>query len=148
MNGEPARLEEDDRMPGKAEVGESPERVFYGLHYARIDCELGAEIRREAFDEDFRQESWHFCSRAGRDCRFAAPDIRQSRAGRGLRYRRAVLGPAERWGCFVTGLDIEPEGIAHANAEAARRGFTARVSFAGVQLLFKPGRTYTKGLSG
>jgi len=47
MNGERACLEEDDRMPGKAEAGESPEGVFYGQHHARIDSELAAEIRRE-----------------------------------------------------------------------------------------------------
>ncbi len=119
-------------MPGEAEVGESPEAVFYGQHYARIDSELAAEIRREVFDEDFGQESW----RSAAEQAEIADLLRLTSDSRALDVACGAGGPslalAERWGCFVTGLDIEPEGIAHANAEGARRGFTARVSFAAV----------------
>jgi SAM-dependent methyltransferase len=38
----------------------------------------------------------------------------------------------ERTGCRLTGLDIEPEGVPHANSVAARRGLADCATFATV----------------
>ena len=103
---------------------------FYGPQYARIDSELAAEIRREVFGEDIGQESWR-----------SADEQAEITDLLGLTAESCVLdvacgagGPSlalvERTGCQLTGLDIQPEGIAHANALAAKRGIADRATFA------------------
>jgi hypothetical protein len=51
-------FEEGTVMSGMDEGGTGAGGNFYGPQYARIDSELAAEIRREAFGEDIGQESW------------------------------------------------------------------------------------------
>jgi SAM-dependent methyltransferase len=103
---------------------------FYGPQYAHIDSELAAEIRREVFGEDIGQESWR-----------SATEQAEIIGLLGLTSESRVLdvacgagGPSlamvERTGCQLTGLDIQPEGIAHANSLAAKRGIADGATFA------------------
>jgi SAM-dependent methyltransferase len=103
---------------------------FYSAQYARIDSELAAEIRREVFGEDIGQESWR-----------SAAEQAEITGLLGLTSESRVLdvacgagGPSlalvERTRCQITGLDIQPEGIAHANSLAAERGIADRATFA------------------
>lgn len=103
---------------------------FYGTHYARIDSELAAEIRREVFGEDIGQESWRSA-----DEQAEITDLLGLTAeSRVLDVACGAGGPSlalvERTGCQLTGLDIQPEGIAQANALAAKRGIADRATFA------------------
>ena len=104
--------------------------TFYGPQYARMDSEVAAEIRREVFGEDIGQESWRSAAEQAEIIRLL-----------GLAHDSYVLdvacgagGPSlalvERSGCRLTGLDIQPEGIAHANSLAAKRALTNRANFA------------------
>ena len=104
--------------------------TFYGLHYAHIVSELAAEIRREVFGEDIGQESWRSA-----DEQAEITDLLGLTAdSRVLDVACGAGGPSlalvERTGCQLTGLDIQPEGIAHANALAAKRGIADRATFA------------------
>ena len=105
---------------------------FYGPQYARIDSELAAEIRREVFGEDIEQESWRS---AGEQAEIADL-LGLTSASRVLDVACGAGGPSlalvERTHCRLTGLDIVPEGIAHANALADQRGLADRATFAAV----------------
>jgi SAM-dependent methyltransferase len=102
---------------------------FYGPQYARIDSELAAQIRREAFGEDIGQESW----RSAAEQREIVDLLRLTVETRVLDVACGAGGPSlalvERTGCRLIGLDIEPEGTAHANDLAAKRGLAERATF-------------------
>ena len=115
-------------MPEKDQVGAISEGNFYGPQYARIDSQLAAEIRREAFGEDIGQESW----RSAAEQAEIADLLRLTSNSRVLDVACGAGGPSlalvQQFGCFLTGLDIEPEGVTHANAEAKKRGLAERAS--------------------
>ena len=103
---------------------------FYGPQYARIGSELAAEIRREVFGEDIGQESWRNAAEQAEiaDLLGLTPDSRVLDVACGAGGHSLAL--VERSGCRLSGLDIVPEGIAHANALAAERGLADRATFA------------------
>jgi SAM-dependent methyltransferase len=105
---------------------------FYGPQYARIDSELAAEIRREVFGEDIGQESWRTAAEQAE----IADLLGLTSETRVLDVACGAGGPSlalvERTACRLTGLDIEPEGAAHANSLAAKRGLADRAAFAAV----------------
>jgi SAM-dependent methyltransferase len=116
-------------MPEKDQVGAVSEGNFYGPQYARIDSQLAAEIRREAFGEDIGQESW----RSAAEQAEIAHLLRLTSNSRVLDVACGAGGPSlalvQQFGCFLTGVDIEPEGVSHGNAEAKKRGLAERASF-------------------
>jgi SAM-dependent methyltransferase len=102
---------------------------YYSTRYARFGDDLAAEMRREVFGEDLGQSGWTTASEL--------PELVSL-----LQLRRdshvldVACGPGgwslalvERTGCRLTGLDVEPGGIAHATAQAAARGLTDRTTF-------------------
>jgi SAM-dependent methyltransferase len=103
---------------------------FYGPQYVRIDTELASEIRREVFGEDIGQESW----RSAAEHAEIVDLLGLTSESRVLDVACGAGGPSlalvERTGCRLTGLDIESEGIAHANAAAAKRQLATRATFA------------------
>jgi SAM-dependent methyltransferase len=119
-------------MPEQEDSDAGASRDFYGPQYARIDSKLAAEIRREVFGEDFGQESW----RTGAEQSEIAEFLGLTSESRVLEVACGAGGPSlalvERTACRLTGLDIEPEGIAHANSLAAARGLADRANFATV----------------
>jgi SAM-dependent methyltransferase len=102
---------------------------FYGPQYSRVDSELAAEIRREVFGDDIGQESW----RSAAEQAEIADLLRLTHESRVLDVACGAGGPSlalvERVGCRLVGLDLEAEGVAHANALAAKRGFAERATF-------------------
>jgi SAM-dependent methyltransferase len=119
-------------MPGSENVRASASAHFYGPQYARIDSELAAEIRREVFGEDTGQESW----RSADEQAEIADLLGLTAASRVLDVACGAGGPSlalvECTRCRLTGLDVVPEGIAHANALAASRALADRAAFAAV----------------
>lgn len=115
-------LEKDSRGP-------SAEGNFYGPQYARMDSELAAEIRRETFGEDIGQESW----RSAAEQAEIADLLSLSSESRVLDVACGAGGPSlalvEHAGCRLTGLDLEPEGVGHANSLAQKRGLAVRAAF-------------------
>jgi SAM-dependent methyltransferase len=106
------------------------EENFYGPHYARIDGELAAEIRREVFGQDIGQESWRSAAEHAELTKL----LNLTFESRALDVACGGGGPslalAEHAGCRIVGIDIEPKGVAHANALAARRNLADRATFA------------------
>ena len=103
---------------------------FYGPQYARMDSELAAAIRLEAFGEDIGQESW----RSAAEQAEIAAWLKLGTGRRVLDVACGAGGPSlalvKDFGCRLTGLDIVAEGIAHASELAHKRGLTHLSHFA------------------
>ena len=103
--------------------------AFYGAQYARLYGKLACEIRREAFGEDLGQESW----RSPAEQAEIAELLRLGPQTRVLDVACGAGGPsldfAKRTGCRLIGVDIVPEGVSCATAEAEKRGLADRASF-------------------
>jgi SAM-dependent methyltransferase len=103
---------------------------FYGGHYGRFNGELAAEVRCEAYGEDLGQTGWRTAAEQAEIARYLrlGPDSRVIDIACGAGGPSLAL--AERTGCQITGVDIEPIAIEHANAEARARGLGDRSTFA------------------
>jgi SAM-dependent methyltransferase len=117
--------------------------AFYGAQYSRLYGQLASEIRREAFGEDLGQESW----RSPAEQVEIAELLKLGPEARALDVACGAGGPSlafvSRTGCRLVGVDIAPEGVSRANAEAERRGLADRANFvvvaAGQKLPFDDG---------
>jgi SAM-dependent methyltransferase len=102
---------------------------FYGPQYSRFGTPLALELRREVYGEDIGQQGW----RTTAEQQQIAELVRPGRDTRVLDVACGSGGPAlelvHRTGCRLIGLDIEPEGIAYANAQASTRGLAEQASF-------------------
>jgi SAM-dependent methyltransferase len=103
--------------------------AFYGSQYTRIYGQLASEIRKEAFGEDFGQESW----RSPAEQAEIAALLRLGPGSRVLDVACGAGGPSlalvEQTGCRLVGIDIVPEGVSSATAEAVKRGLSDRANF-------------------
>ena len=122
--------EEQPNVSGESGGFATASSAFYGPQYARIDSELAAEIRREVFGEDIGQESW----RSAEEQAEIGSLLGLTSESRVLDVACGAGGPSlalvERTCCSLTGLDIEREGIARANAAAMKRHLADRATFA------------------
>ena len=104
------------------------ETDLYGS-YANFDADVLARIRRRTFDEDFGQNSWTSAEEYRRWAAWLAlgPDahVLEIASGSG----GPALRLAELTGARVTGVDVDPHGVATANERARDRGLAERVSF-------------------
>jgi SAM-dependent methyltransferase len=116
-------------MTGQDEGSAGGPSDYYSTRYARFGDDLAAEMRREVFGEDLGQSGWTTA--------LELPELVDLlRLGRDSLILDVACGPGgwslalvERTGCRLTGLDVEPGGIAHANAQAAARGLADRATF-------------------
>jgi SAM-dependent methyltransferase len=130
-------------MIGQKEIRGKERFDFYGGHYGRFNAALAAEVRSEVYGEDLGQTGWRTAAEQAE----IAQDLRLGADSRALDIACGAGGPSlalvERTGCQITGVDIEPTAIEHANAEARRRGLANRATFAVVDcsgpLAFKEG---------
>lgn len=103
--------------------------AFYGARYARLYGQLASEIRTEAFGEDLGQESW----RSPAEQADIVEHLRLGPKARALDVACGAGGPSlaivARTGCRLVGVDIVPEGVSRATAEAETRGLADRASF-------------------
>lgn len=117
-------------MIGQNEIRGNERFDFYGGHYGRFNAELAAEVRREVYGEDLGQTGWRTAAEQAE----IAHHLRLGPDSRVLDIACGAGGPslalAERTGCQITGVDIEPTAIEQANAEARARGLAERSTFA------------------
>lgn len=97
---------------------------FYDGAYGKFADEILAEIRAETYGNDLGQSSWitadeyeHFCEllKIG-----PTSHVLETASGSG----GPALYMAQKFGCSVTGIDINREGIDNANRLAAERGMS------------------------
>ncbi|HTT98472.1 MAG TPA: class I SAM-dependent methyltransferase [Rhizomicrobium sp.] len=102
---------------------------YYSTSFGDFGAALLAEIRREVWGRDIGQHSWLTAERQEEFAQAAG----YTRDTRLLEVGCGSGGPAlflcESLGLTVTGIDNNESGISAANAEAARRGLSARASF-------------------
>jgi SAM-dependent methyltransferase len=117
-------------MTGHDEIIANERFDFYGGHYGRFNSKLAAEVRRAVYGEDLGQTGWRTAAEQAE----IAHLLRLGPDSRVLDVACGAGGPSlalvERTGCQITGVDIEPTGIEHANAEARARGLADRATFA------------------
>jgi SAM-dependent methyltransferase len=116
-------------MSGEVEDHARPGFDFYGPQYARFGTPLATEIRRAVYGDDIGQQGWRTAAEQGE----IADLIRNGPQARVLDVACGSGGPGlalvQRTGCRLIGLDIEPDGIAYASAQAAARGLASRATF-------------------
>jgi SAM-dependent methyltransferase len=116
-------------MTRQNEISANERFDFYSGHYSRFDSELAAEVRREVYGEDFGQTGW----RTAAEQADIVDHLRLGPGSRVLDIACGAGGPSlalvERTGCELSGVDIEPGAIAHANADAQARGLAGRSTF-------------------
>ncbi|GLS20582.1 type 11 methyltransferase [Labrys miyagiensis] len=116
-------------MISKTPDGKGGSYAFYSAQYARFDTPLAAEVRLEAYGEDFGQQGWRTIEEQNeiialiRDQPHAhVLDIACGSGGPSLAIVLAT-------GCRLTGVDIEPEGIMRARHRALTMGLNQQVEF-------------------
>lgn len=119
----------DSRPPGAASPHPSTLRDHYRQQYGVFAEDVYVAVRREIFDEDFGQNSWHTAEEHTRFVTWLDLDP----TSRVLDVACGAGGPAMRLarlaGCHVLGIDFHAEGVAAARAAAERAGLADRVAF-------------------
>ena len=112
-------------MTGQTETSDAGPFDFYAAHFARFDSALARALRLEVYGEDLGQTGW----RTGAEQVEIAEWLR---LGPGVRLLDVCCGSggpslalAVRTGCHVTGLDVEPVGVARARAAAEGAGWAS-----------------------
>ena len=106
---------------------------FYDSNYENFETGLLAEIRKEAFGEDIGQSSWLTADEYDKFCGWLNIDASKSVLEVASGSGGPALYMAAKYGCRVTGVDINPEGIDTANHAAASQGISnADFQFANV----------------
>lgn len=103
---------------------------FYAGHYGRFNGELAAEVRREVYGEDLGQTGWRTAAEQAEIANYLCLGLESHVLDIACGAGGPSLALVERTGCQITGVDIEPTGIAHAKAEARARGLADRSTFA------------------
>jgi SAM-dependent methyltransferase len=102
---------------------------FYSAQYGRFGSAVAAEVRREAYGVDLGQQGW----RTSHEQETIVDLVRQQSASRLLDIACGSGGPSlaivARTACHMTGIDIEPEGIAQATQRAASMRMGDRADF-------------------
>ena len=97
---------------------------FYDSNYGNFESDLLAEIRRETFGEDLGQSSWLTIDEYDKLCGWlkveSSKHVLEVASGSG----GPALYMAAKYGCRVTGIDINREGIDTATQAAASRGIS------------------------
>jgi SAM-dependent methyltransferase len=114
-----ARPELDNGKMTTKTQGEGTARyAFYSAQYARFGSTLAAEIRREAYGEDLGQQGW----RTLKEQEKIVALVGLGPSARLLDVACGSGGPSlaivASTGCRLTGVDIEPAGIAEAKQRA------------------------------
>ena len=120
-----------DNQPREAERPSQPTlRDQYQQTYGAFAEDVYAAVRHDVFrGEDFGQNSWHTAEEHARflawldlDPGARVLDVACGSGGPALRLARLA-------GCRVVGIDIAPEGVAAARAEAERAGLSEHATF-------------------
>ena len=114
---------------GSKRSSAKPRVDLYGTYYRNFFDQIYADIRRETFGEDIGQQSWltsteqdQFISWLSLDENSRLLDVCCGMGGPALRI-------AHLKGCFVFGLDNEPNAITTASAMAESQGLIGRAKF-------------------
>lgn len=97
--------------------------------YSHFEVEVLARIRRKTFGEDFGQNSWTTADEYRRWAEWLDLD----EGSHALEVASGSGGPAiflaGLCGCRVTGIDVNPHGVAAATERASEHGLAGRVAF-------------------
>jgi SAM-dependent methyltransferase len=102
---------------------------FFDKPYANFAEQVLVTIREETFGEDIGQNSWVTAQEYEEFMRF----LKLGRGDHALEVASGSGGPAvhlaRRTGCWVTGIDANPNGVAVAAQAATRAGLSERLKF-------------------
>ena len=110
---------------------------FYSGAYGNFADDVLSQIRRETYGEDLGQSSWITADEYDQFCRWLKIDDRSSVLETACGSGGPALYMAKKFGCAVTGIDVNREGVENANRLAAERGISnARFQLADVGARF------------
>jgi cyclopropane fatty-acyl-phospholipid synthase-like methyltransferase len=101
----------------------------YNANYRNFQTEVYAQIRREAFGDDFGQISWLTSDEQDRFLRSLDLSPGKVLLDVGCGAGGPALRIASITGCSVVGIDIHEHAIATANSLASQRGVAGRAEF-------------------
>ena len=107
----------------------APRVDAYGANYSRFSSGLYAEIRREAFGDDFGQMSWLTAGAHDEMLAFLSPPARSRVLDIGCGAGGPTLRLARRTGCEAVGLEAHADAVHEARERAGREGLADRVTF-------------------
>jgi len=102
---------------------------MYNTSYSQLEHPAYREIRIEAYGADHGQTSWTSPEEFTEIARFLALTENSSALEIGCGTGGCALHFAESFGCRVTGLDVNAEGIKSANAWALSKSLQSRINF-------------------
>jgi len=109
---------------------------LYDSAYSNVDTDVLTEIRRVTFGEDLGQNSWTTGDEYDRFCGLlkitSSSNVLETASGSG----GPALHIAQRFGCAVSGIDINQEGINSANQKAASARLNAKFQITDVEDTF------------
>jgi SAM-dependent methyltransferase len=101
----------------------------YDLNYRNAGLDLYAEMRREAFGEDFGQTSWITGEEQDRFIPWLNLSVGKTLLDVACGTGGSALRIASRAECAVAGVDMHPDAVAAAKRMAEERGMEARARF-------------------
>jgi SAM-dependent methyltransferase len=97
---------------------------FYSGAYGNFEADVLSDIRRETYGEDLGQSSWITADEYIKFCQWLnigdESKVLETACGAG----GPALYMAKKFGCLVTGIDINQEGVDNANRLAEARGIS------------------------
>ena len=106
---------------------------LYNTAYGNFDDDVLVQVRTETYGEDLGQSSWITADEYVRFCEMLKIGERSSVLEAACGSGGPALFMAQKFGCTVTGIDVNQDGIENATRLAAARGLSnARFEIANV----------------
>src|SRR5215470_11289452 len=107
----------------------SPETRRYDANYGNFELDLYRDIRREAYGDEFGQNSWLTADEFRRFLEWLELSSHSQLLDIACGAGGPAMRAAELTACEITGVDLHEKAIAAANQAANERGISNKAKF-------------------